>query len=562
MKKYNFSISPVEHSGRFHWVKMLLLAVGFIAFSPACTDLDEEIYSEVTADNFFQTEDELISALGAAYTSLYGYTGNWTSAQEVSSDEVVVPTRGPDWGDGGHWVRMHQHLWTSEDDIVNGSWNFLFGGVSACNRLIFQFQELGNPLTDPFIDELRALRGIYYLWLMDLYGNVPIVTKFADADPNPPTNSRSEIFNFVESELKSALPNLSDKVDASTYGRVNQMVAQMALAKLYLNAEVYSGSPRWTDAIAACDAIINSNNFALSSNYHDNFAIDNSGSPENIFAIPYDAVFAGGFNLVMQTLSYINQQTYNLAAQPWNGWCTLESFYNSYADSDLRKGQANTETEDYARDPGNFIVGPQFSSSGDRLSDAGTLASGTDPDGEPFTYRDFINEVAPTAWREAGARIKKYQFQVGGTQNMNNDFPIYRYADVLLMKAEALWRMSGNSSHPDALALVNQIRNRAGLSDLTTLDGCLSYKDYTGSGYNYDPEDPTACGDPVPGGELYNERGREMFFESMKRSDMIRFGFYNDSWWEKPASPEHRTLFPIPRNQLDANPNLTQNPGY
>ncbi len=543
---------------------MLLLVVGFLAITPACTDLDEEIYSEVTAENFFQTEDELISALGAAYTSLYAYMSNngWVAAQEVSSDEVVVPTRGPDWGDGGHWVRMHQHQWTSEDDIVNGAWNFLFSGVSACNRLIFQFEELGNPLTNPFIDELRALRGIYYLWLMDLYGNVPIVTKFADADPNPPTNSRAEVFSFVETELKDALPNLSDGVDATTYGRVNQMVAQMALAKLYLNAEVYSGSPRWADAIAACDAILNSGNYSLMVNYHDNFSIDNSGSTELIFAIPYDAVFAGGFNLVMQSLSYINQQTYDLAAQPWNGWCTLESFYNSYSDSDLRRGEPNTEEEDHARDPGNFLIGPQFSSGGDRLIDAGTLASGMDPDGEPFTYRAFINEVAPTAWREAGARIKKYEFEIGGQTNMNNDFPIYRYSDVFLMKAEALWRMSGDATNAEALSLVNQIRSRAGLTDLTTLDGCIAYKDYTGSDYNYDPNDPAACGDPISGGELYNERGREMFFECHRRSDMIRFGYYNDQWWEKTETSEHRNLFPIPKNQLDANPNLQQNPGY
>lgn len=564
MKKYNFSIKSLESLRKFQGLKMLLLVMGFLVFSPACTDLDEEIFSEVTADNFFQTEDELISALGAAYTSLYAYMSNngWVAAQEVSSDEVVVPTRGPDWGDGGHWVRMHQHLWTSEDDIVNGAWNFLFGGVSACNRLIFQFQELGNPITDPFIDELRALRSIYYLWLMDLYGNVPIVTKFADANPNPPTNSRSEIFAFIESELKSALPNLNPGVNAATYGRVNQMVAQMALAKLYLNAEVYSESPRWSDAISACDAIMNSGNYSLMVNYHDNFAIENSGSTENIFAIPYDAVFAGGFNLVMQSLSYINQQTYDLAAQPWNGWCTLESFYNSYSDQDLRRGAPNTETEDHARDPGNFLIGPQFGSNGDRLVDAGTLASGTDPDGELFTYRSFINEVAPTAWREAGARIKKYEFEIGGQPNMNNDFPIFRYADVILMKAESLWRMSGDPADADALALVNQLRSRAGLADLTSLDGCIAMYDYTGSGYDYNPDDPTSCGDPVAGGELYNERGREMFFECHKRTDMIRFGLFNEAWWAKEANDPFRNLFPIPKSQLDANPSLTQNPGY
>ena len=134
-----------------------------VTFMIGCTDLDEELFSEVTADNFFQTEEELIAALGSAYTSLYGYMGgtNIMGAQEISSDEMVVPTRGPDWGDGGHWVRLHQHTWSSIDGVSGTPWNYCFGGVNACNRLIFQFTELDNPLTDPFIGELEALRAIY-----------------------------------------------------------------------------------------------------------------------------------------------------------------------------------------------------------------------------------------------------------------------------------------------------------------------------------------------------------------------------------------------------------------
>lgn len=511
-----------------------MLAFCMIAFMPACTDLEEEIFSEVTADNFFQTEEELISALGAAYTSLYGYMGTvslW-AAQEVSSDEMVVPTRGPDWGDGGHWVRLHQQLWTAEDPTVNSTWNFLFGGVNACNRLIFQFEELANPLTDPFISELKALRAIYYLWAMDLYGNVPIVTSFADADPNPATNSRAEVYKFVVEELTSSLPNVSPNVDGTTYGRVNQMVVQAALASLYLNAEVYKGSPEWAKAAAACSAIINSGNYSLEGDYFANFNIENQASSEFIFSIPYDAVFAGGLNIVMQTLSYINQQTFDLAAQPWNGWCTLEDFYNSYEDGDLRKGQSNTEA---GPSPvrGNFLVGPQWDVSGKvRLTDAGTLASGVDPDGELFTFRAEINELFPEAWREAGARNVKYEIEIGGQPNMSNDVPIFRYSDVLLMRAEALWRQ--NPGDAEALSLVNQIRDRAGVAPFTELTA----------------------------DNLLAERGREMFSECKRRTDLIRFGKFTDAWWEKPAMEECKELFPIPKNQLDANANLQQNPCY
>ena len=513
-------------------LKVLVIVALCFAIMPACTNLDEELFSEVTADNFFQTEEELISALGAAYTSLYGYMGTTSlyAAQEVSSDEMVVPTRGPDWGDGGHWVRLHQHLWTTEDPTVTNTWNFLFAGVNACNRLIFQFEELQNPLTDPFIGELRALRAVYYLWLMDLYGNVPIVTSFADADPTPQNNSRSEVYQFVESELTASLPLVSASVDGSTYGRINQMVVQMALAKLYLNAEVYTGTPQWSKAVTACDAIINSGNYSLEPNYFANFNLDNQGSSEMIFAIPYDAVFAGGFNIVMQSLSYINQQTYNLAAQPWNGWCTLEDFYNSYEDTDLRKGQPNTE-QGPSTVRGNFLIGPQWDVSGKiRLEDAGFEAS--DQDGAPYTFRARLNELAPNAWREAGARVAKFEYEIGGQPNMSNDFPIYRYTDVLMMKAEALWRM--NPGDADALGLINEVRARAGVSDFTELTA----------------------------DNLLAERGREFFVECHRRSDLIRFGVFTSDWWEKSSPGEYVELFPIPRAQIDANPNLNQNPGY
>ncbi len=522
MKAYIFSI------------KIILSLALMVTFMPGCTDLEEEIFSQVTAENFFQTEDELISALGAAYTSLYGYMGTTSlyAAQEVSSDEMVVPTRGPDWGDGGHWVRLHQHLWTAEDPTVSTTWNFLFGGVNSCNRLIFQFTELQNDLTDPFISELEGLRAIYYLWLMDLYGNVPIVTSFADADPNPPTNSRMEVYNFVESALMGALPDVPQDVTTATYGRVNAMVIQMALAKLYLNAEVYTGSPQWQKAADACQTIMESGNYNLEPDYFRNFNIDNSGSSEFILAVPYDAVFAGGLNIVMQTLSYLNQQTYNLQAQPWNGWCTLEDFYNSYEDGDIRKGQPSTE-DGPSTVRSNFLIGPQWDVTGKvRLTDAGTAASGEDPDGVPFTIRAEVNELFPEAWREAGARASKFEFEIGGRPDMNNDYPIFRYSDVLLMRAEALWRMEPGNT--EALDLVNQIRTRAG----------------------------TAPFDAITAENLLAERGREMFLESHRRTDLIRFGKFTEAWWAKDAQEECKELFPIPKSQTDANGNLVQNPCY
>ncbi|RMG23908.1 MAG: RagB/SusD family nutrient uptake outer membrane protein, partial [Bacteroidetes bacterium] len=284
-------------------------------------------------------------------------------------------------------------------------------------------------------------------------------------------------------------------------------------AKLYMNAEIYTGTPQWDKAEQHIDALINSGNFSLMGNYFDNFKTENSGSTEFIYAIPYDQVFAQGFNLVMRTLHYGSQETYNLTAQPWNGYCSLEEFYNSFEEDDIRRN--------------SFIVGPQFKSNGDPVIDSGF----DDPDGPQVNFKPFINELAPQAWRDAGARIGKFEFALGATPDLSNDFPVFRYSDVLLMKAEVLLRKGDEAG---ALVYVNMLRDRAGVAPFTTLTM----------------------------DDLLAERGREMCFEAYRRQDLIRFGKYNDPWWEKPASDPTKNIYPIPRGQIDANKNLVQNPGY
>jgi len=522
---------------KYNWLKLLCAGILFVSVNQSCTDLEEELFDQVTADNFFKTEEEFISALGAAYTSLgsFGGNANMYSLQEVTSDEVVVPTRGNDWNDGGEWRRLHTHTYNFEDPRIRDGWNFCFSGVNACNRLIFQFEGLEIDGKEAFLSELRVLRSLYYMWLLDTYGNVPIVEQFNVPDDFAPANGtdfqagRQAVYEFVERSVLDNLENLSRAVDQSTYARVNYYVGQMILAKLYLNAEVYTGKPEWEKAVAACNEIINSGQYSLTGNYFDNFNAANEGSSEFIFVIPYDRVFLQGFNLPAMTLHYTSTQTYNLTFQPWNGFCSLEEFYNSYEDGDVRKGVPNTE-EGPSGIRGNFLVGPQFSAGGERLVDSG--AEPEDPDGPPLTFTPEINELQPRALRQSGARIGKFEFINGATQHLDNDFPVFRYADVLLMKAEALWRQ--NPSDPEALNLINQIRERADVDPFDSLD-----------------ED-----------RLLAERGREMFSEVHRRTDLIRFGRYNDAWWEKPVSEPFRNVFPIPRSAIDANQNLTQNPGY
>lgn len=513
---------------KFNILKFLFVGLLVIGFTQSCTDLDEELFDTVTNDNFFKTDEELISGLGAAYTRLYsiGSHNGYMSSNEVASDEIMIPQRGTDWFDGGVWLRQHRHEYNSEEGQLNNSWNDLFGSVNTCNRLIAQFEALGNPLTDPFIAELKVLRGYFYWQLMDMFGNVPLVTSFADADPNPANAPRAEIYNFLVNELEVEVGKLTKVKDGTTYGRVTFWVGKALLAKLYLNAEVYAGKAEWAKAAAACDEIINSGLYSLESDYFTSFNENNSGSSENIWSVPYDEVFAQGFNLPMMTLHYGNQDTWNLTQQPWNGYCTLQEFYNSYDDTDKRKGVSGNQ-----KIRGNFIAGPQFKADGSTpVIDNG--AEPSDPDGQPLIYTPEINSHFPNALRQAGVRIGKFEYTVGATNNLSNDFPIFRYADILMMKAEAAWRQ--NAGSPEALALMNQIRTRAGVTPFTSLTA----------------------------DNILAERGREMFYENHRRTDLIRFGKYNDPREFKPASEPFRNIFPIPRAQLDANKNLKQNPGY
>ena len=312
------------------------------------------------------------------------------------------------------------------------------------------------------------------------------------------------------------MASLPDLADAKSYSKINKDVANAVLAKLYINAEVYTGTQQWSKAAAVVQAITNSGNYSIESNFFANFNADNIGSNENIFVIPSDEVFAQGFALPLMTLHYGSQATFNLTAQPWNGYSSLQEFYNSFEATDTRIG--------------SFLEGPQFESSGKPVLDASFEAN--DPDGEQVNFTPEINELEPNALRQAGVRVQKYQYELGATNNLNNDYPLYRYGDMLLIRAEALWRI--NNADAEALTLVNQIRSRAGVADFASLTA----------------------------DNLLAERGREVFAEAYRRQDLIRFGKYNDAWWEKDVSDAHYNIFPIPDPQRLANSNLQQNPGY
>ncbi len=560
--------------------KIVLAGLFIMLFYPSCTNLDEELFSEVTPDDYFKTEEQFVTALASAYTRLGPWaTGDAYSLQEVSSDEMVVPTRGADWDDGGAWRRLSLHAWSYVESNLNGAWNFGFQGVTICNQLIYQFDQLvesgdiDQSTADAFIAELVVLRGFYYWFLLDTFGNIPYVTDFASTNSSPSTVAREVVYANLIQELEAGVPKLSKAKDGTTYGRMNYWAGKHLLAILYLNAEVYSGTPAWQQAADAANEIITDGGYNLESDYFVNFNVESQGSSEFIFAIPYDQVFFTGFNMNMRTLHYGSQNTYNLTAQPWNGYCTLEEFYNSYEDIDLRKGQPGT-IEGPSKIRGNFIAGYQYMADGKTpVTDANWEQPNPDrdppllgdPDGEWVNFGNIgsiqpqVNELGPQSYRQSGVRIGKWEFELGGTDNMSNDRAIFRYGHVLLIRAEALWRM--NPGDAEALSLVNEIRGRSLATALGSLDGVPSFLVSEG-------------GAAIPGGELLNELGREMFAESFRRTDLIRWGYFTevDKWAPPFNNPgdiikageafAYTTIFPIPRVQLEAGSNLVQNPGY
>lgn len=491
--------------------KIYLLVPVFVMLG-ACEEPEQELFSQIPADVVTSSDDETVIAVlkQGAYNSLIGNWGGHNSLwslQEVSSDEMAITQKGADWQDGGQWIRVHQHDYLPTEQSINNGWSYCYGAIANINLLLLQFGQIPDLRS-----ELEVLRAMVYLWLLDAYGNVPIIEE-DDTDPAPANNTRQEVYNFIE---QSILDNIDDLPQENIYVSMNYYVAQSILARLYLNAEAYTGTAQWQAAADAAAEVIDAGVYSLEQDFFANFSADNRNSSENIFVIPYDENIGGGFNLGQMTLHYSSQATFNLQEQPWNGYSSLEDFYNSFDQNDLRIE--------------SFLEGPQFSSTGERLTDVSAEAA--DPDGEPLTFTPFITELFPNALRQEGVRVGKFEFQNGAGQSLSNDFPIFRLADIMLMRAEALWRM--NSSDTEALDLVNQIRDRAGLGDLALLTS----------------------------DELLAERGRELFAEGLRRSDLIRFGRYNDPWWEKPASGTDKNIFPIPQGQRDSNPNLGQNPGY
>ncbi|HVM87258.1 MAG TPA: RagB/SusD family nutrient uptake outer membrane protein [Puia sp.] len=502
----------------------LIFCGAILSFS--CTKLDQKVYTQVPDANFWQTPDQIAAGVAPAYQALQALPdGNLFEMNETSSGVLITPTRGNDWYDGGDHLALWLHSWNQDRGFINGLWGDLFNGVGKSNFTLSVVNGLSNKPTniDAINAELKVLRAYFYYLAMDNFGNVPLVTDF-NTNPNSVSNSdRATLFAFVEKEVKDNIGSLSANVDKSTYGRITKWGAHMLLAKLYLNAGVYlgAGNERWADVISECDSVISSKKYSLSGNYFDNFAIDNTGSAENIFVVPFDKTYIGGNNWEMQTLHYQSNLTYGLSGSPWNGYCATADIYNEYDNSDKRKAM--------------WLVGQQYGSDGTALVDAQTNL--------PLVFTPNVTSTSDPspAFRLVGARNIKYHPEPGTAGNQSNDMVLFRLADAYLMRAEAEFHLGDLAS---AAADVNLVRERA-------------YGETPGGAHDWQTSDVTAP-------NLLAERQREMMWECWSRQDAIRFGtFGNARNPGKTADADaHWQIFPIPTPQITANPNLKQNPGY
>ena len=435
--------------------------------------------------------------------------------QDFSADDMKNR-----WGDNGLDQLTTATDWDNNNKFFRYLYNRVYYTVPQCNNLIAVMQNVSVPNQEQYASELRFLRGLAYYYLIDCFGKGVLVTE-ADLGSSVPKEqaTRTELFEYVEQELlaiQSTLPVTNG------YGRANKACAQMLLAKLYLNAEVYTGTPRYQDAMTQIQMVINEGGYALTTDFQSLFSGDNNvtaAKNEIIYALIADPISSQSYGnttyLVNGSLSADTMTLSNYGATAgWGGHRSTKAWYGLFG---------NSATE---------------------------LAASSDVRAQLFWTQGHSYEMNDyKIWTDGYPCVKFRNLNAVGTSIATDfsgtDFPLFRLADTYLMYAECVLRGATNGTSGQALQYVNAVRSRANAAPISAGDLNLNF--------------------------ILDERGRELNFEGHRRSDLIRFGkFAGGSYvwpWkggvkEGTAIPEHYNLYPIPLKAMQANPNLTQNPGY
>ncbi len=543
-------------------LKYTILSALIIGSVSSCHKLDVPISTQLTPDVFPQDSATFIQASGPVYVAFRGNLATEYFFQQCySTDEGIMPARGGNWFDGSQNKDMHYHSWTKDNPYVASNWTWLSTTIGVANQTlsILNTTEPEGAAKQTNMAEIKMMRAIAYFMMMDNYGSVPLDTVYGDFTPHA-NLPRAQVFAFIENDIKNCIPSLSTTVNTTTYGRPTLYTAYALLAKMYLNAEYYTGTPRYNECIAACDNIISSGKFGLASiaNYLQMFYPTNGptsvgSKDEFIFAVPFNSTSTGflgrsanykarydvprSMGLVAAGAGY---NYFNIPYTPGGPASTLPEYYANFNDpNDIRNKQ--------------WLTGLQFRPDGvtpititTTLKGYDQTYTGTDA---PYTFQlnltpnIVLRQSVPLfdcgndeiAWNMGYRNIKFYPDATSTSRNQNNDIPIFRYSDIILMKAEAIQRGGTGTLGATALSLVNQLRA------VRTTSVALA---------------------TVTLSDIYAERNREFAWEGWHRNDMIRFGKYESSYGFKTDANTYKRIFPIPASALVLNPALVQNPGY
>jgi len=537
----------------------ILLLASLLALGSCDQFLEDEPNDRIPSDEAYNTLSDLqLNALGPIYRNIGGSgdsqglqgtaRGVW-DLNTFSTDEAIIPTRGADWYDGGIWQNLFLHRFGNVD-FTGDTWNYLFKEVLACNRALERIDAFSSSHTGEDVRHLRAearsLRAMFLFYAMDLYGRVPLFTSSSPTVQEMKLQDRSVAFRHIVSELQAVeydLLNERSPRHGEYYGRMTRPVVQFLLAKVLLNAEVYADDD-WTDdsrpdgstmlwtvdgeqmntwqAVEYYCTKLQDLGYSLAEEFSDNFSINNEESPELIFTIPMDIYdYANRFTQQFRSLHYNHAAALGLNGE--NGPCaTIEAM----------------QTFGYGTDGKDFRLFQTYYTDEVYLEKSFTPV--TLDDGSPLVYYpmevrlDLSNSPYETT---AGARMHKYEIDLASMsdgQLRRNDIVLFRYADVLLMRCEAMLRDGRAGAVADGL--LNQVRHRASMGDRTaTLESVL------------------------------DERMLELAWEGWRRNDLIRYGRFTLAYTDRPQLDAdvkgYTIVFPIPGETLTAC-GCAQNPGY
>ena len=503
-----------------------------LLFTPACTNLDEDIYDKLPAQSFGNTEIEINALLGTVYNTMRDYfDSNYTALEDMSGSMSMKPTRkGGDWYDGGQYRELYMHDYTAQTSAIRGAWSDASSNIGVCNAtydVIAASEILKEADKATKLAEIRGVRAFWIYKMMDLWGNIPLVTDYSDKEL--PTNKpRQEVYSWLLSEVK----DIADKLPAREggYGKFTQGAAYSLLAVLYLNAEAWGvtcDGNAYQQAIDACDKVLGMG-YIIEPDTRINFDYKNENSKEAILTIVFDEGDTSKTNqLHFNTLHYKDNLVFKANFSPWNGMCAQPDYAKLYTEDDPRFDlffMHGVSIDPSTGEP--IITAHEFVL--DHTIEV-TILPGTERDGTPW---GDVNQ-------HDGVRTLKWPYSPSVVSAMGNDFHIFRLAEIYLIKAEAILRNGGSGA--DAAKYVNAIRERA----------------FGDTNHNYDT---------VTLADVQLERRLEFAWELKSRQDDIRFGCFETGMWSSSKCPrttgEHLKLFPVSFTAWQTNPNLVQNPGY